>query len=190
MKNILVYDHSFWLFWPFFWFLRFSNSKLAISGALVIPFIQIRVYLESLGQAASIGTLGFPIGAWRRPILAQSVENIQNQSRLKKFSIFQKFFFSISRVNTSPQHIKISAKKVEKWPSYGHFCPKNFRNFEFPKKGPFYKIGPGDQTAGPKIEIFGIWTCPRVGVRLGIVGGLGPGTPISHPGVSTIWSAT
>ena len=59
----------------------------------MIPFIQIRVYLESLGQAASIGTLGFPIGAWRRPILAQSVKNIRNQSRLKKFSIFQKIFF-------------------------------------------------------------------------------------------------
>ena len=181
MKNILVYDNSCWLFWPFFWFLQFSNSKSAISEALVDPFTQIGPFLESLAQAPSIGTLYLKIHHTRKSILAQSVKNVQNKSRLKKFSIFQKNFFSIFSTNRKVQHIKISAKKVEKWPSYGHFCPKNFRNFEIPKKAPFYKIGPGDQTAWPKIEIFGIWTCPRVGVRLGIVGGLGPGTPISRP---------
>ena len=58
----------------------------------------------------------------------------------------------------------------------------NFADFENPENDHFYKNGSGGHTVWPKIKPFGIFSCYGVGVRLGIVGGLGPRITIPSRG--------
>ena len=115
VKNIFVSDGSFWPFWPFFRFSRFQNRKRPIFRVPEGKPKLVWAFLESLAQDLSIGTLVFKIWVGHGYTMTPNVKIIWKTTLTQKFLNFQKSFFSISCVNISPQHIQISAKKVEKW---------------------------------------------------------------------------